>query len=75
MIEPMGVIAALAVSLFGVAAMLRFLPVGSCPECGHCQVERLRRDAEREAAAAKLYGIPHCGTCGRYHDPGQDHPA
>lgn len=75
MIEPMGVITALAVSLFGVAVGLRFLPVGSCPECSHCRLERLRHEADREAAAAKLYGTPHCGTCGRYHDPREDQPA
>ena len=75
MIESTGVITALAVTLFGVAAMLRLLPVGTCPECAHCRLERLRREADREAAAAKLYGIPHCGACGRYHDPSEDHPA
>ena len=75
MIESTGVITALAVTLFGVAAMLRLLPVGTCPECSHCRLERLRREADREATAAKLYGIPHCGACGRYHDPSEDHPA
>jgi len=75
MIEPTGVITALAITLFGVAAMLRLLPVGTCPECGHCRVERLRQEVELEARSAKLYGIPYCSTCGRHHDPGEDHPA
>ncbi|MCI0583545.1 MAG: hypothetical protein L0227_11780 [Chloroflexi bacterium] len=73
MIEPTGVITALAIALFSVAAVLRLLPVGTCPECGHCRLERLRREAELEARAAKLYGIPRCATCGRYHEPGEDH--
>lgn len=75
MVEPSGVIAVLAFALFGVAGMLRLLPVGTCPECGHCRLERLRREADLEARSARLYGIPRCASCGRYHEPGEDHPA
>lgn len=75
MLEPAGVITALAVTLFGVAGLLRLLPVGTCPECSHCRLERLRHEAETEARSARLYGIPRCGACGRYHDPSEDHPA
>ncbi|OGO51891.1 MAG: hypothetical protein A2V84_10700 [Chloroflexi bacterium RBG_16_70_13] len=73
MIESTGVITALAMALFGVAAMLRLLPVGSCPECGHCRLEQLRKEAELEARAARFYGIPRCASCGRYHEPSEDH--
>jgi hypothetical protein len=73
--EPTGVVTALSVAFFGVAVMLRLLPVGTCTECSHCRLERLRREAETEARSAKLYGIPQCGACGRYHDPSEDHPA
>jgi hypothetical protein len=75
MIEPTAVITALAITLFGVAAMLRLLPVGTCPECSHCRLERLRREIDLEARGAQFYGIPRCGACGRCHDPGEDHPA
>jgi len=74
MIEPTAVISALAITLFGVAAMLRLLPVGTCPECSHCRLERLRREADKEARSAQLYGIPRCRACGRYPDPSEDHP-
>jgi hypothetical protein len=75
MTEPTGVITALAVTLFGVAALLRLLPVGTCPECGHCRLQRLSREAETEARSAQVYGIPRCNACGRYHDPSEDHRA
>jgi hypothetical protein len=75
MIEPAAVISALAITLFGVAAMLSLLPVGTCPECSHCRLERLRRAADLEARSAQFSGIPQCGACGRYHDPKEDHPA
>jgi hypothetical protein len=75
MIEPTAVVTALAITLFGVAAMLRLLPVGTCPECSHCRLERLRRAADLEARSAQFYGIPRCGACGRYHNPSEDHPA
>jgi hypothetical protein len=75
MIEPTAVISALAITLFGVAATLRLLPVGTCPECSHCRLEHLRREADLEARSAEFYGIPRCGACGRYHDPSEDHPA
>ncbi|TAK00916.1 MAG: hypothetical protein EPO36_06925 [Chloroflexota bacterium] len=73
--EPTGVVTALAVTLFGVAAVLRLLPVGTCPDCSHCRLERLRRDEESEARTARLLGLPRCAECGRYHDPTEDHPA
>jgi hypothetical protein len=73
--ESTGVITALSLALFGVAALLRLLPVGTCPECSHCRLERLRREAELEARSAHFHGIPRCASCGRYHDPSEDHPA
>jgi hypothetical protein len=73
--DPTGVITALAVTLFGVAVTLRMLPVGTCPECSHCRLERLQRQAETEARSAQTVGIPRCAACGRFHDPTEDHPA
>jgi hypothetical protein len=75
MVEPTAVVTLLAFALLGVAWMIRLLPVGTCPECGHCKFERLRQEAEREARNARFYGIPQCASCGRYHPPGEDHPA
>jgi hypothetical protein len=75
MIEPTGIITGLSLALFGVAGPLRLLPVGTCPECSHCRLERLRREADLEARSAKFYGIPRCANCGRYHEPTDDHPA
>ena len=73
--EPTTVIAALGVVMLGVGAMLKLLPVGTCPQCGHCRLAELQREADLEARAARFYGVPRCGACGRYHDPSEDHPA
>jgi hypothetical protein len=73
MIEPTTVITTLAVTLIGVGAVLKFLPVGTCPECGHCRLEQLRRETELEARDEAL-GMSRCPVCGRSHAPGEDHP-
>lgn len=64
----------LALTLLGVGAVLCFLPVGTCAQCGHCRLEKLEKERELEARAAKLYGIPFCVVCGRRHSPDEDHP-
>jgi hypothetical protein len=74
-IEPTGVITALALTLIGVGVVVRMMPVGTCPECSHCRQARLEQQLELEERSAKFYGIPQCGACGRYHDPAEDHPA
>lgn len=65
----------LALTLIGVGAALLALPVGTCPECGHCRLEKLRQAVEIEERARSLYGIPHCEACGRRHDPRDGHPS
>ena len=64
----------LAFTLLGVGAALSFLPVGTCSQCGHCKLEKLEKERELEARAAKFYGVPFCAICGRRHGPDEDHP-
>jgi hypothetical protein len=65
----------LALALLATGAVLYLLPVGTCSECGHCKLDRLQKERELEARAARFYGIPECPACGRHHDPREDHPA
>ena len=74
-VEPTGVITALALTLIGVGIVVRMMPVGTCPECSHCRLVRLEQQRELEERSAKFYGIPKCSACGRFHDPAEDHPA
>jgi len=74
-IDPLGVATLLALTLLGVGAALLLLPVGTCPQCGHCRLEKLRHDVELEERAGGLYGIPRCPACGRRHDPRDEHPS
>ena len=67
-------ITVLAVALLGIGVVLYLLPIGTCSECGHCRLARLRRELETEERAARFYGIPRCGACGRHHPPDEDHP-
>lgn len=71
---PETVISVLAFALLGVGAALAFLPVGTCSQCGHCKLEKLARQRERETAAERYYGVPFCAVCGRHHRPDEDHP-
>lgn len=64
----------LAFTLLGVGAALCFLPVGTCAQCGHCKLERMEKERQLEARAAKFYGIPFCAICGRRHSKDEDHP-
>ena len=70
----MDLVGLLSIALFLVAVGLCFLPVGTCAQCGHCRLEKLARERELEARAGRFYGIPVCASCGRRHDPDEDHP-
>ena len=72
--DPLALSTLLALTLLSVGAALCFLPVGTCSECGHCKLLKLEREREIEARAAKFYGVPLCATCGRRHNPDEDHP-
>ena len=63
----------LGATLLLVGALLARLPVGTCPQCSHCAAERMAREREAEAQAGRLYGIPVCRTCGRYHAREENH--
>ncbi|MES1239672.1 MAG: hypothetical protein ABUL57_02290 [Chloroflexota bacterium] len=64
----------LSITLLLIAVALCFLPVGTCAQCDHCQLEKLAKERELEARAGKYYGIPVCATCGRRHRSDEDHP-
>lgn len=74
-LEPAGLAALLSLTLIGVGIALLALPVGTCNECGHCKLAKLRREVESEGPATRAYGVAHCSACGRNHDPGEDHPS
>ena len=66
-------IALLAATLLATGWALWVLPVGTCRQCPHCQVEQLAKEREVDAQLARAYGTPRCAACGRHHHPGEDH--
>ena len=74
-LEPTTLITILACTLLATGVVLYRLPVGTCPECGHCKLQKLARERELEERTARFYNIPRCLACGRHHDPREDHPA
>lgn len=53
--------------------LLSRLPVATCRECPHCQLEQLARQREAEDRVGRYYGFPHCPACGGYHEREQPH--
>jgi hypothetical protein len=66
-------ISLLAATLLATGWALWLLPVGTCKECPHCQLAKLAKERETEAQVSRVYGIPMCKACGRYHAPGEHH--
>jgi hypothetical protein len=63
----------LAATLLLTGWMLWLLPVGRCPQCAHCQVEKMATQREQEAKVSRLYGVPLCPACGRHHGREEEH--
>lgn len=63
----------LAITLLLTATLLWRLPVGTCKECSHCRSLELARERELEDQAGRLYGVPRCQSCDRYHARGEPH--
>ena len=63
----------LATTLLVTGGMLWLLPVGRCPQCAHCQVEKMATERDQEAKVSRLYGIPLCPACGRHHRREEEH--
>jgi hypothetical protein len=74
MIGPESVISILAMTLLGAGALLSRLPIGTCRECQHCQLEKLARERRHATETAQAYGAPFCAVCGRHHRADEDHP-
>jgi predicted metal-binding protein len=72
-VTPEAVISLLAVSLLATGWALWLLPVGSCNQCPHCQLEKLAKERETEARVSRAYGIQVCQSCGGYHARGEAH--
>lgn len=70
---PETMISILGMTLIGVAGLLWLLPVGTCSQCGHCRLEQLTRQHERELEASRTFSAPFCAVCGRHHGPEEDH--
>jgi hypothetical protein len=66
-------ISILAATLLGAGWVLWMLPVGTCAQCAHCRVEKMAKERENEAQVSRIYGIPLCPGCGRYHRREEDH--
>jgi hypothetical protein len=67
------VILVLGTALLATGVLLARLPVGTCPECAHCQADQLAKERDAEAQVSRFYGIPICRACGRYHAPEEGH--
>jgi hypothetical protein len=63
----------LAATLLATGWALWLLPVGTCAQCSHCQMEKLAQDRATEAQASRIYGIPLCQACGRHHQREEEH--
>jgi hypothetical protein len=67
------VILLLAFTLLLAGLVVWQLPVATCPQCVHCQSEKLAQEREEEAVAGRFYGIPLCPACGRHHTREEPH--
>lgn len=67
------VISILGFTLLVAGLMAWRLPVATCAQCPHCQVEQLAKERENEDRVGRYYGFPHCGACGGYHTREQPH--
>ena len=70
---PLTLITILAFTLLVTGLMLWRLPVATCSQCPHCQVQQLAKERENEELVGRYYGIPQCGVCGRYHTREEPH--
>jgi hypothetical protein len=72
-LAPLTLITILAITLLFAALALWRLPVATCAECPHCQLQKLAKERESEELIGRYYGIPQCGVCGRYHAREEPH--
>jgi len=72
-LEPNTVISILGLALLGIGGMIGMMPVGTCPHCGHCKLEKLARDRERDVESGRLHRVPFCMVCGRHHRADEEH--
>ncbi len=67
------IISILAVTLLATGWALWMMPVGTCAQCSHCQMQKVSKERETEAQLSRVYGIPLCTACGRHHRREDDH--
>jgi hypothetical protein len=72
-LAPITVITILAFTLLVTALLLARLPVATCAQCTHCQLEALARERENEDRVGRYYGMPRCAACGGYHAREEPH--
>jgi len=63
----------LAGTLLATGWALWLLPVGTCAQCAHCQLEKGAKERATEIQGSRIYAIPLCQACGRHHERGEDH--
>lgn len=71
--DPQVIISILGLSMLGTAGLLALLPVGTCSQCGHCRLEELSRQKQRELQADRSVGTAFCAVCGRHHRADEEH--
>jgi len=71
--DPQMVISILGFAMLGIAGLLSFLPVGTCAQCSHCQLEKLSRQKQHELEGGRSYSAAFCAICGRQHRSDEDH--
>ena len=71
--DPQTVISILGFTMVGIAGLLSFLPVGSCAQCTHCQLEKLAHKRGQEIDGARSLSTSFCAICGRHHRADEDH--
>ena len=71
--DPQTVISILGLTMVGVAALLSFLPVGTCAQCAHCRLEKMERARAREVDGARSLSSSFCAVCGRHHRADEEH--
>ena len=70
---PLTMITILAFTLLVTGLLLARLPVATCAQCTHCQLEALAKERENEDRIGRYYGLPRCSACGGYHAREESH--
>jgi hypothetical protein len=71
--DPLAVVSLLGLTMIGTAGLLALLPVGTCRECNHCQLEKLSREKSRDLEGDRALAAAFCAVCGHHHRADEEH--